>query len=72
MSGGSTGNAYALTMSAILAQAARSRAGFDLAHFPGAKVMLQTAGTIAPGPNSSVYAFGKISSRRNLYRIPVR
>jgi hypothetical protein len=26
---------------------------------------------ITPGPNSSLYCFGKTSSHRNLYRFPV-
>lgn len=62
---------YAASMSNILAQSAKSQ-GYDFTRLPGAKVVLQTHGDMAPGPNASLYAFSKTVVRRNLYRIPVR
>jgi eukaryotic-like serine/threonine-protein kinase len=41
----------------------------EIAHLPGARRI--DALTVVPGPSPDVYAFSRVTSQRNLYRIPV-
>ena len=41
-----------------------------VAALPGARLISEADG-VYPGPNPSVYAFVKVSTQRNIYRIPV-
>lgn len=40
-----------------------------VAALPGAKLIAE--GSVFPGPNPSIYAFMKVSTQRNIYRVPV-
>ena len=40
-----------------------------VAALPGARLVAD--GNVYPGPNPSVYAFVKVSTQRNIYRVPV-
>ena len=42
----------------------------EIARLPGVKII--EAADVAPGPTSSVYAFSRETTQRNLYRIPIR
>ena len=41
-----------------------------VAALPGARLISEESG-VFPGPNPSVYAFTKVSTQRNIYRVPV-
>jgi len=41
----------------------------EVAAFPGARLIPQEGAF--PGPNPSIYAFTKVSTHRNIYRVPV-
>jgi hypothetical protein len=41
-----------------------------VAALPGAQLVSAT--DVYPGPNPSIYAFVKISTQRNIYRVPVQ
>jgi serine/threonine protein kinase/Tol biopolymer transport system component len=53
----------------IAAGGIQSRAG--VAAIPGARLISEQDRTV-PGPNPSTYAIVKVSSQRNIYRVPVR
>ena len=40
-----------------------------MAALPGARLVADES--VFPGPNPSVYAFMKVSTQRNIYRVPV-
>jgi WD40 repeat protein len=42
----------------------------EIAKLPGVRII--EAADVAPGPTSSVYAFSRETTQRNLYRIPIR
>ena len=42
----------------------------EVAQLPGARRV--DVPTVVPGPSPDVYAFSRITSQRNLYRIPVQ
>jgi len=42
----------------------------DIAAVPGTQVL--PYGDVAPGPDPSIYAFSRVTTTRNLYRIPLR
>ncbi|MGI9102652.1 MAG: protein kinase domain-containing protein [Terriglobales bacterium] len=63
---------YVVSTAALVAHAARSTGGIDLARVPGAKELRDMQSTVAPSPDPHMYAFSKVSVRRNLYRVPVR
>ncbi|MGI8424478.1 MAG: TolB family protein [Chloroflexota bacterium] len=42
----------------------------EIARLPGVQII--EAADVAPGPNSSIYAFSRETTQRNLYRIPIR
>lgn len=54
---------------AIAAGGIQSREG--VAVLPGARLISEQGRTV-PGPNPSTYAIVKVSSQRNIYRVPVR
>jgi hypothetical protein len=41
----------------------------EVAALPGARVIVEPAAI--PGPNPSIYAFTKVATQRNIYRVPV-
>jgi hypothetical protein len=41
-----------------------------VAALPGARLISEYERTV-PGPNPSMFAFGKVSTQRNIYRVPV-
>ena len=47
----------------------KSRDG--VAALPGARLISEHEGTV-PGPTPSTYAFVKVSTQRNIYRVPVQ
>ena len=49
--------------------AAGFRSKEDVAAFPGARLIPQEGAF--PGPNPSIYAFTKVATHRNIYRVPV-
>jgi serine/threonine protein kinase len=48
-------------------EAFRSEA--EIAKLPGVRVI--EAADVAPGPTSDIYAYSRITTQRNLYRIPI-
>jgi hypothetical protein len=40
-----------------------------VAALPGARLVSE--GNVFPGPNPSIYAFTKVATQRNIYRVPV-
>ena len=57
------------TVPTIAAGGIQSREG--VAALPGAQLISEQDHTV-PGPNPSMYAFVKVSTQRNIYRVPVR
>ena len=41
-----------------------------VAALPGARLVSDEA-NVFPGPNPSIYAFTKVTTQRNIYRVPV-
>jgi len=48
----------------------RIGAGDGVAALPGARLISEQDRPV-PGPNLSTYAFAKVSTQRNIYRVPV-
>ena len=42
-----------------------------VAALPGARLISETS-NLFPGPNPTIYAFTKIATQRNIYRVPVQ